>query len=301
MNFDEFYELVRSSMKQYASAGLINEMDVYDWVISELNTFRMLPSIKIETILHVKNNSVKLPEGFKSLYSAVKCEPYKCVVEDAQPDILQNFYFYKVRELKNEDWNFCNPCDITETESCVVEKTYLHNNTRANFYYHNLQPLKLNLTPHVKRTICDKQSPNLSVHNAVNEISINRKTLYTNFKEGNIFMVYNGLEYDEDGMLIIPDTEEGNLSKFLLASVKRKIVEQLVANSDNTTNEQILLQLYVQEESTYRNKTMGELKMKRVLNGIKDYKNKIKKQFAVYDFGTYSHNHQGNKIEFLVV
>ena len=301
MNFEKFYALVRSSLKQYAAAGLINEMDVYDWVVSELNTFQMLPLIKIETILHVKNNSVKLPEGFKSLYSAVKCEPYKCIVEDVEPDILQDFYFYKVRELKNEDWNFCNPCDITETESCVVEKTYLHNNTRANFYYNNLTPLKLNLTPHVKRTTCDKECPNLSVHNSPYEISINRKTLYTNFKEGNIFLIYNGYEYDDDGFLIIPDTEENNLSKFLLASIKRKIIEELMANSDNNTNEQFLLSVYIAEEDLYRRRTMGELKMKRVLHGIKSYQSKIRRQFAVYDFGTYSHNHRGNRIEFLVV
>lgn len=300
MLYNEFLMDIKSSLKQYDSANLIEDLSVYNWVIEGMNALGILPTIKIETVLKVKNNKASLPDGFKSLYSAVKCEPYKCVVEHDDPKhILQDFHFYKVRELKNEDWNFCNPCDIEETETCVVEKTYLYNNIQGSFYYNNLYPIKLNLTPHIKRTQCDIECKNLSIHDSPYEISINQKTLYTNFKDGNIFIIYNGYEEDDNGFVIIPETEENNILRYLTAYVKKKIIEELLINSDNTTNEQFLYQMFSQEEQLYFGKTIGELKMKKVLNSLKNYKNKIKKEFSVYNYGNYSNNH--NIIEFIVV
>lgn len=303
MLFSEFLASIKSAMRQYASAGLIDDMSVHEWLIEGLNTFNILPTIKIETILNVKNNSVKLPTGFKSIYSAIKCEPYACTVEsDEGKHVLQDFYFYKVRELKNTDWNFCEPCDLEETESCVVEKLYLYDGrAKVNFYYKNLENIKLKLTPHVKRTQCDKDCLNFSIHDAPYEISINNKTLYTNFNEGNIFMVYNGYEEDEEGFIIIPETDEGNLNKYLMAYVKKQIILELLTNSDNTTNEQFLYQIFERDESKYLAMTMGEIKMKRVLGSMDNYRKKIKKQFSVYDYGKYSFNTNRDRIEFIVV
>jgi hypothetical protein len=302
MLFNEFLADIKSSMKQYASAGLIDDLSVHNWIIEGLNNFNILPTIKVEAVINVKDNSAKLPAGFKTLYSAIKCEPYVCTIEkEESKDVLQDFYFYKVRELKNTDWNFCDPCELEETESCVVEKVYLHNGTKANFYYNNVQDLKLKLTPHVKRTKCDKDCVNFSVYDAPNEISIQNKTIYTNFKEGSIFMVYNGYEEDEEGFIIIPETEEGHLNKYLQAYVKKQIIFELLTNSDNTTNEQFLFGVLERDETIFFAKASGEMKMKRVLGSIDNYKKKIKRQFSVYDFGRYTHNHSGHRTEFIVL
>lgn len=302
MIFEEFLSEIRGSMEQYDSAGLIDKMTVHNLVIDGLNTFGVLPTIRTEAIINIKNNSGKLPATFKSLYSAVKCEPYKCTIEEDQAEnILQDFYFFKVRELKNEDWNFCNPCDIEETETCVVEKVYLHNNIRANFYYNNVKPIKLKLATHVKRTKCDKDCINFNTNDALDEISIQNKTLYTNFKEGKVFMIFNGYEEDEDGFIDIPETEEGNLMKYLVAYVKKRIIERIMTNSDNNTNEQFLYSIYDRDENLYQAKASGEMKLKKVLASMDNYRRKIKREFAVYDFGNYSHNYQKNKIEFIVL
>lgn len=300
MTFEEFYSDITSDMEQYYNAGLIDKISIYNWLISGINEISILPTIRIESIISIKNNKGKLPDGFKSLYSAVKCEPFVCKIEDdSQKDILTDIYHYKVRELKNEDWNFCNPCEIEQTETCVVEKVYFHNNTRANFYYNNLKPIKLILRPFVKKTICDKDCVNFSVHDSPFEISINRKTLYTNFKNGNVFIIYNGYEEDDEGYIIIPETEENNLEKYLKNYVSREIIRKILLNSDNTTNENFLYQMYDSETNKYQSKAVGEYKIKKVLNNINNYTKKIKREFEVYDFGKFSYNER-NRIEFLV-
>ena len=301
MTFNEFYSDITSSMEQYNSAGLIDQISVHNWIVEALNELSILPTIRIEYIINVRNNRGNLPEGFKSLYSAVKCEPYVFTTESDEPkDVLLDIYQYKVRELKKTDWNHCDPCELTETESCVVEKVYFHNGVKGNFYYNNLQPLKLKLTPYIKKTKCDRDCLNFSVNNSPNEISINGKTLYTNFKEGNIFIIYNGYEEDEDGFILIPETEENNLEKYLRAYVKRELIFNILENSDSTTNEQFLFQVYSSDMEKYRSRTIGEFKMKKVLGSMKSYKRKIHREFQVYDFGNYSTGHK-NRIEFITL
>jgi hypothetical protein len=303
ITFDEFLAEIKESLKQYDSAGLINDLTVYNWVLDALNQFSMLPTIRIETVLDVKNNKTKLPDGFKSIYSALKCEPFGYTTDCPEgEDILQNIYFYKVREIKNAEWALCDPCELKEEETCIVEKLYLHNGTKANLYYNNAQPIKLKLTPFVKKTSCDKGCLNFAVKDSPYEISINKRTLYTNFEKGSIFMVYNGYEEDDDGFLLIPDTEEGWLKKYLVAMVKRNIIEDVLANSDNTTNEQFLYTLYLQQSNEFFNKAMGEMKLKRVLQGMNAYKRKLKKEISVYNFGDYSYNNRyRSRTEFIIL
>ena len=222
IKFSNFLAEIKRSFRQYDSANLINDMDVYEWVIQGLNALNILPTIRIETILNIKNNKAKLPDGFKSIYYAIKCEPHSYRIDVENKDIEQDFYFYKVRELKKQEWNSCDACDTIETDTCVVERTFLHTGEKVDFYYKNLQPIKLKITPYIKRTQCDKECVNFKMNSSTYEISINNNTVYTNFKDGNIFMVYNGYEEDEEGYILIPDTLEGNLSKYLKAYVKKK-------------------------------------------------------------------------------
>lgn len=287
-------------MEQYNSAGLIDQLTVYNHLIEGMNELSILPTIRIEQVITIKNNKGRLPDGFKSLYSAVKCEPYGYTVDSEEPkDILMDIYHYKVRETKNQEWQMCDPCDVTVTDSCIVEKVYFHNGTRGNFYYNNLKPLRLKLAPYIKRTICDKDCLNFKSDKAVDEISINGKTVYSNFKEGNIFLVYNGYEEDEEGFLIIPESEENNLEKYLRAYIKKEIIRKILENSDNTTNEQLLLSMYQEDLNTYKTRTVGEYKMKSVMRSVGKYKQELRKEFEVYNFGSFSRN-QRNRIEFIV-
>lgn len=292
IKFSNFLAEIKRSFRQYDSANLINDMDVYEWVIQGLNALNILPTIRIETVLNIKNNKAKLPDGFKSIYYAIKCEPHSYKIDVENKDIEQDFYFYKVRELKKQEWNSCDACNTIETDTCVVERTFLHTGEKVDFYYKNLQPLKLKITPYIKRTQCDKECVNFKMNSSTYEISINNNTVYTNFKDGNIFMVYNGYEEDEEGYILIPDTLEGNLSKYLKAYVKKRIIEDLLNNSDNTTNEQFLYTLYSQEEVQFFTKTVGEIKMSKILGSFKKYKNKINKEFSVFNFGSYSYNNR---------
>ena len=81
---------------------------------------------------------------------------------------------------------------------------------------------------------------------------------------------------------------------------KRRIIEDILGNSDNSTNEMSLYQLYQNQEMQYFSLAKTELKFKDIAIGLKNYKNKIKKEFSIYNFGGASGSRSVNKIEFLV-
>lgn len=299
MLFKEFLSEIESSMPQHKAANLLDDLMVYNFMIEGLKELSILPTIRIQRVVNIKNNKGKLPDGFKSLYSAVKCEPYVFTPEIDEPqDVLQDIYTYKVREIKNANWNICNPCDVTEEETCIVEKTYLHNGLKGNFYYNNITPLRLKLTPYVKKNQCDTECKNFQVKDSPYEISINNKMLYTNFKDGNVFITYNGYDEDEEGFLMIPESTEDNLLKYLKAYVQREIIKNLFTSGLATKQDEFLYSLYATDASNYFAKAMGEYKMKKVLYSLRyTYPKEIRKEFEIYNKG----KSNVNKIEFLVI
>lgn len=283
MKFSEFLAEIKSSMKQYDSANLIDRLQIYNWVIEGLKKFGNLPTIEIEKVLEVKNSKVALPENFKKLKLAVKCSPDKYTCEEEGKDILQDTYFYKTQESSQAHWNYCKPCDITETESCIVEKIYLHNGSQASFYYK--EPELLKLTSHIKRDMLTEDCPNVRLKSAPYEININHKTIYTNFVKGTIYIIYKGYEEDEEGFVMIPETNQGWLKSYLEYNVKRRIIEDILGNSDNSTNEQTLYSIYQTNELQSFANAKTELKFKDLDLGIKKYQKQIKKEFSMYNFG----------------
>ena len=298
MTFNEFLSEFKNSMKQYDRSNLIDDITVYTWVLDGISHFGLMPTINNKKIINIKNKKGSLPDGFKSLKLALKCEPYGYYTEEDSKDLLQSIYTYTVKTTDTTSWNSCDPCDTTSCESTIVEKTYLHTGKPIEFYYRN--PQLLSLTPYIKKEVCDKDCVNFKVKNSKYEININGKTIYTNFKEGNIFIVYRGYEEDDEGFVIIPDTNQGYLKTYIEYFVKRRIIEDIIGNSDNSTNEMALYQMYQSQEMQYFSLSKTELKFKDIEIGLKNYRNKIKKEFTIYNFGGRSNISGRNKIEFLV-
>lgn len=283
MRFSEFLAEIKSSMKQYDSANLLNDLDIYNWTVQGLRRFGSLPTIQIEKSIEIKNKKATLPDGFKSLKLALKCEPFTYQCDDKGKDILQKTFFYKTTESLETKWDICDPCDLTVKEKCITEKLYFHNGGEATFYYKNPQWLKL--VSYLKKDLDIKDCFNLQVKSSPHEISINNKTIYTNFNQGYVYMVYNGFPEDEEGFVEIPETNQGNLKLYLEYMVKRRIVEEVIGNGDNTNAEISMYQLYQQQELQYFSLAKTELKFKDMEIGLKNYQKKIKKEFRIYNFG----------------
>jgi len=281
MRFKEFLAEIKNSMKQYDSAGLIDELSVYGWVVDGLNKLGNLPTIKIEKVLEIKNKKTALPENFKSLYMALKCEPFKYQCDEKTQPILQSSSFWRTLESSSLEWDKCDPCCVTEKEGYIIENIYFDPQTLAKVFYK--EPTLLKLTPHIQRESCDKECINKKAYDSKYEINIQNKTLYANFNKGSIFIVYNGYPSDEEDFVMIPD--EIWVKDYLSYFVKRRVIEDLLTNSDNQSNEISLYQLFATNEQQSFANAKTQLKFQNINFNLDNYKKSIRKDFETFNFG----------------
>lgn len=281
MLFEEFLADLKTRLTQYDSSGLIDDMTVYQDVQRAIKKLGLLPLIPHKTMLEVKNGKAKLPDGFRKITYAVKCTPDEYEVEDDE-DILQDSYMYKVKDIKRKEWDACDECDETYSEEIIMESLYFRNNKRGRIYYK--KPIPLKLTNYVIKNYCDNGCKNIKVKECPYEIQIKNNILYANFKNGNIYLEYKGVEEDEDGMLIIPESDMGFVEEYITAFVKAELMLRIIENSDNTTNEYTLYTDYRQQVAILYMQAENELKFKGLKKSLDKYRKHIKREFSTYNF-----------------
>lgn len=282
MTFEEFLAGIKNRFKQYDSAGLIDNMSVYENVVYAVKSLGLLVLEKSSTVIHIKNGKGKLPSGFSKLMSAVKCTPFEYNCETEPENILQSQYFFKIKDVKRTAWNGCNPCDEKHTEEIIVESVYFHGERKANIRYNN--PIYLKLGTHTAKNMCEKECPNIKVKECPYEITIKGNTIYTNFAEGSIYLTYKGLEEDEEGQIIIPESDMGHVEKYVSSYVGSELMFQMLINSDNTTNEQTLYGELLRQTGEYKAMAITELKFRGLNKAMNKYKTVIKREFNSFNF-----------------
>ena len=270
MEFTEFYHTrIVSTMTSFDAMGLIDEMQVYDWTVNALKQFGTLLATANEEVIEVENYEAKLPDGFIKLALAYKCEPLNYVVEKGQEDVISSNIWIE-RHEKTTKWDSCDPCCEEEYEKRIEERVVLKGGGIINYRYKS--PVLLKVTETVNRKQCLSDCPNLSVRNSPFEIQIkkNSRRLSANFKEGNIFIKYYGNETGEDGLMEIPETNQGDLINYLEFMVKARILENVVLNGDNVTNEASMIPYYEQKAELARSRAMTDAKASQLTKSARD-------------------------------
>lgn len=252
---------IKSDLRRYDEAGLIDTVSLKRWIRNELLIFGGNLMDLCETTLPIKNNKVKLPEDFWSFYLAVRCEPNGFEVVEGTEDFLQNSLFYKERLERDAEWDNESNSFRFNNHKQITEK-YVFRKTKVNYYYNKAQFLRL--SKGFKREICHPKSPLLNpqiTRQLPYEVNIRQQTLYTNFKEGYIYLQYYGLPTDENGELLIPVTQHRKVEEYLMYYCKKRVMEFIVANGDASDVEMKMLQYYTQQANDWKDLAMTEAKM----------------------------------------
>ena len=237
---------VKNSLKQYDSANLIDDLAIIDWIYKAMRRFGNLLTTKHETFITVVDGKAWLPKNFESLRYASKWDRHHVETPVAQ-DILQKSYFWKERTEKSTAWNVCKDCEKSYSEQTIVEKVFFHDQP-VNFHY--CHPQKLRLSRHTNKDMYERGCKNLT-EDSPYEITINNNIVYTNFKEGEIFIKYYGFELDEQNKPYIPQTPQERLETYLTYHIKRKIFENLWLNGDDENIQNKIQYLLAQEQAEF--------------------------------------------------
>jgi hypothetical protein len=231
MKLSEFIAEIKTSMKSYDSANLIDEISIHNWVVDELKRFGSNIMELQEELIFVKNGKAKLPDNYWHLRfgARVYADRYKNLDGDDEEIKFSRELYDRIE--RGASWTAEGECKEI-TEKTVTEKVFV-NNQRVELHYS--RPEALTVIRGVKRKILDFECLNMSEkfrNKSPFTVSINNRTLQANFSEGTIYLQYYGL-LTEDEEIVIPETQHNRLKTYLEYHVKSKIIEDMILNNDD--------------------------------------------------------------------
>lgn len=254
ISLEQFTAEIETSLSNYAETNDIDRQSIKTWVIQALRKFGKNICEKNETVVEVKNSRALLPETFKSLTFAVKVKTKPFTEEEQKQLILERKYIENpaVFDILSGDYvvNYCSTKIVTEKVYSNVEPT--------KFYGYEL----LALSPHISKDVIDTNCFNLhpAISQKPNEISINARTMSTNFKEGFVYLRYNSLPQISNEVAI-PIMTTGEIYDYIENNVKWKTAENLISNNKNASGLRELFSTWKQQDRPLLHAAQTESKM----------------------------------------
>lgn len=283
MNKKQFIARLASDLKQFDESNLIDYRVIREEVDSQLKRFGNNLMVGADKVIKVVDGKAKLPDNFWKLDLAVKCEPEGYTVESGSRDAVISSFSYK--EITEEELEWDNYLgEYLETDYKKITEVVKVSSNAISLHFN--RPQILRLTKGISRESCSSTCKNLQdmfTHSSPWEISIRNKTIYTNFNDGYIYVQYSGLEVDEEGEIIIPETQHGHLYNYLMFHCKATIMLNLMANGDepNLIN---MYQIFSAKEADYFSLAMTEVKMESLGHDWdKKMKNKMRRTTLMYE------------------
>lgn len=221
---------ILTDFRQYDESGLIDYRSLNRWIKNELKRFGANIMTLTEKVIEVKNGEADLPENFYTLDLAVKCDSHSHEITQGCKADIQSSSFYTQKIETTYEWDNQSNSHVGKDFKCIEEKV-LFNNCLMTFRYSN--PTVLRLTKGIKREYCASSCKNFKAYSSPHEMNIIMNKMHFNFNKGFVYLQYYGLPTDEEGDLYIPDVR--SLEEYLIYYCKRKILENLMGNDDDTT------------------------------------------------------------------
>jgi hypothetical protein len=275
---------IKSELKSYSEAGLIDEISLELHLINELKRFGGNVMDVYPLLLEVKNSQTQLPKNFFSLYKALRVYPvgYSCEEENTIEELNFGSTFFRVRKEASTTWNNLSNRFIPGEYTEVTEKVYIQNRNVNVHYGHQTH---LELVQGFDKSKIDPKCENLRIKQSPYKISIINNTLQTNFPTGFIYIWYQGLRETEDGRdIVLPEDPNARLYQFLFYSGQAKVFEMLWKNDDEP-NAVTKLQYLKEETRKARIEASSQATMSSVTgtNWIKGIKEKQRRRTAIYE------------------
>lgn len=195
---------VKRFLKSYDAFNLLSVQEFYRYITDVTDQLGFGALQESDYLVYIESSKGLLPENFKSLYAAYKTSPS---FSHNPIDRLQSNSFSITTDITQEIITNANKCEIeccTNNQSILEKltvKNYVTDSGTLNFGC----PLLLTLSPNVKPTLIEENSPCL-YQGGINEITIDERYMYTNFDNDVVYIKYFGLPRDKDtGLPLIPN------------------------------------------------------------------------------------------------
>lgn len=235
---DSLFAIVKEELKSYFDTGAVDDLMFPIWTKKCLQKLGRSSWPIHQTLLFMDSYEARLPPDFLAVREAWLTATI-FPLEIRKP----GSYYQQITTVLNKPYDACNPavnCDPCNPDIVtVVAKT----NTYESFpisLTHLLKPGNIAV-----RDNCDPGCLNYHSTSA-DTFDIRDGKLVTNFRQGDVYLVYYGQDTNCDGYQMIP--ENYRIQEFIEAFIKQKVFEQLSNQiTDETFNQmQLKYQMYKQ-------------------------------------------------------
>lgn len=232
---EPLFARVKEEMKSYFDSNAVDDLMFPVWTTKCLKKLGRSSYKIVQALLFMDNFEAKLPPDF------VAAREVWMTAEMLSPTFRKPGAFYQqITTVLNKPYDPCDPalnCDPCNPDILtVVTKTQTE-------VTHPIR-LKYLLTPgnvHAKRE-CDLGCLNVNARgfgfcNSELTFDIRDSKLVTNFREGDVLLIYYSEQQDEAGYQLVPDNYR--IQEYIEAFLKQKIFEQLYNQITDETFNQI--------------------------------------------------------------
>jgi hypothetical protein len=230
---DSLFSKIREDLASFDAAALIDEGRFHKDVKYILFLLGIKWYREAETILEICNYKADLPDDFKLLDSAFRCD--SVVIDGSIIDgvVLKKLTFDHYPETRNPDtheyesscttyYNQPSRCIFNRQEEILVQRNSVIEKLSSPVL---LKPGNVNT-----KSCCTSNCQNI-YSNSEDIFMIQNRRFNVNFKEGTVYVVYHAFPLDENtGFPMIPDNEV--IEKCIEYYIKMNILENLWVNGD---------------------------------------------------------------------
>lgn len=239
---------ILTGIRKYDDLGLVDYRTLNLIIKNELSRFGSNVMERRSKVIEVVNGKAKLPDNFSRLRVAMRCDVTK-VEPEIEIDDQWRMDTYTSRRTENTyEWDNATETHFKQSYKEVYESKLVRG-SRIKFSYYPYEILSLKKGFNRDLLTADCINKQISKIKGSGEINITSDYIYTNFTEGDIYTVYESLQEDEDGEIVIPDYS--NLIDYLIAVSSYKILRGLVINDEAKNLVNVLSLLKQESESAY--------------------------------------------------
>lgn len=220
---DELIAEIASSEYYKDNPHLLKDEDIYRWLYMGLKRFGLNVMQKKEVVVDVENYRAILPKDFGKLALAIHCQKDVCNVAEGDKQHLINWYYYTERIEDNFVVQASDNSAKCKDQKVIREKVWINNDCAVELCYSH--PKYVKIGSDTLRQSCTSDCVNRTLKDPHYSINIKQNIVMANFKSGSLYIQYYAVPADENGLPVIPETDNGYLEEYLEYMIKRKLLE----------------------------------------------------------------------------
>jgi hypothetical protein len=276
---EPIYATVKEELKSYFDTGAVDDLLFATWTDKALRKLGKSSYYIAETVLFIEDFEARLPDNFYSVREA-----WLCVQVSGLPYRSANSFYsqaatestIQISPVTTND-PYAKPCQCTGTCSCMptlIQAVYKTNNEMNQTFNKEylLKPGNISVEKY-----CDLDCRNFG-SSAADSFDIHGNKFITNFREGNVYLIFYSKETDKNGYQLIPDNYR--IREYLESYIKFKVFEQLSNQIVDETFNQIQAKLQRYEAAYNEAFVLADLELKKQdayakMRAIKNQRNSL--------------------------